>query len=146
MLRRNLAELERLSESTTTAEPKPFDPATRLEAALIEKRIERNARREVRASQLDPSQVIYSTLRPFPANDPEKALAWGNGAHAIAIYRHRQDIHDATNPLGAQPRGASARAERARARRRVDNARRQLARSAEQSVQRDPRLNAGIAH
>jgi hypothetical protein len=104
MLRRSLAELERLPASSTTAEPKPLGPATRLEAALIEKRIERNARREVRASQLDPSQVIYSTLGAFPANDPEKAVAWDDGAHAIATYRHRHGIHDeathSTDSLG----------------------------------------------
>jgi hypothetical protein len=95
MLRRNLAELERLLESTTTAEPKPLDPATRLEAALIEKRIERNARREVRASQVEPSQIICSTLGSFPANDPDKAVVWDDAAHTIATYRHRHDIHDA---------------------------------------------------
>ncbi len=136
MLRRNLAELERLPVSTTAAEPRPLDPATRLEAALIEKRIERNARREVRASQLDPSQVIYSALGPFPANDPDKAAAWDGGAHTIATYRHRHDIHDDANPLGRQPRGASARAERARAQRRVEDAQRCLDRTAHRSAGR----------
>jgi len=33
-------------------------------------------RREVRASQLDPSQVIYTALGPFPINDSDKAFAW----------------------------------------------------------------------
>jgi len=135
ILRRNLAELARLPESTATAEPKPLDPATRLEAALIEKRIERNVRREVRASQLEPSQVIYSTLGPFPASDPDKAAAWDDGAHTIAIHRHRHDIHDDTNPLGRQPRGASARAERTRAQRRVEDAQRHLGRAADRSSQ-----------
>jgi conjugative relaxase-like TrwC/TraI family protein len=133
MLRRNLAELERLPASTTTAEPKPLDPASRLEAALIEKRIERSARREVRAFQLDPSQIIYSTLGPFPTNDPDKAVAWDDGAHTIATYRHRHDIHDDANPLGRQPRGDSARAERARAQRRVQVAQRRLGRAADRS-------------
>lgn len=135
-LRRNLAELDRLPETTSTAERKPLDPATRLEAALIEKRIERNARREVRASQVDPSQVIYSALGPFPASDPDKALAWDDGAHTIATYRHRHDIHDDANPLGRQPRGASARAERARAQRRVEDAQRRLGRPADRSAER----------
>ena len=136
MLRRNLAELARLPESTATAEPKPLDPATRLEAALIEQRIERLARREVSASRLDPSQVIYTTLGPFPADDPGKALAWGEGAHAIATYRHRHDVHDDTHPLGKQPRGASARAERARAQRRIEDAQRRLGRDADLVAQR----------
>lgn len=136
MLRRNLAELERLPKSITTAEPKPLDPATRLEAALIERRIEQNARREVRVSQLDPSQVIYSALGPFPADDPDKAVAWDDGAHTIATYRHRHDIHDDANPLGRQPRGASARADWTRAQRRVENAQRRLGRAADRSAQR----------
>jgi conjugative relaxase-like TrwC/TraI family protein len=145
-LRRNLAELARLPESTATAELRPLDPATRLEVALIEKRIERLARREVRASQLEPSQVIYTALGPFPADDPDKALAWGDGVDAIATYRHRHDIHDDANPLGRQPRGASARAERARAQRRVEDIQRRLGRAADQGMQHDQRLNTGMAH
>ncbi len=136
MLRGNLAELARLPESNATAEPKPLDPATRLEAALIEKRIERMARRTVAASRLDPSQVIYDALGPFPAEDPDKAVAWDDGAHALAMYRQRHDIRDDTHPLGKQPRGASARAERARAQRRVEDAQRRLGRGAERSAQR----------
>jgi conjugative relaxase-like TrwC/TraI family protein len=137
MLRRDLAELVRLPESTTTIEPKPLDSATRLEAALIEKRIERQARREVAASRLDPSQVIHTTLGPFPANDPDKAVAWDEGAHTIATYRHRHDIHDDANPLGRQPRGASARAERARAQGRIESSQRQLGRTRQQSLHRE---------
>ena len=136
-MRRDLAELARLPESTATAEPKPgLDPNTRLEAVLVEATIGRNARREVRASQLDPSQIIYDTLGPFPASDPAKAFAWGDAAHTIATYRHRHDIHDDTHPLGQQPRGAAARAERARAQRRIENAQRRLGRAADRGAQR----------
>jgi hypothetical protein len=103
---------------------------------LIEKRIERNARREVRASQLDPSQVIYATLGPFPVNDPDKAVAWDDGAHTIATYRHRHDIHDNHNALGRQPAGTSARAERVRAQRRVRDAQRRIGRASDRSAQR----------
>jgi len=134
-LRRNLAELARLPESTTTAEPKPLSPTLRLEAALIEKRIECLARREVAASRLDPSQVIYSALGPFPDDDPSR-VAWGDGAHAIALYRNRHAINDKTDALGKQPRGAAARAERARVQRRVDDAQRRLGRAADRSADR----------
>jgi hypothetical protein len=82
--------------------------------------IEKLARREVAASRLDPSQVTYATLGPFITPDyPNKAAAWDDGAHIIAIYHHRYDMYDEANPLGRQPGGASARAERARAQRRV---------------------------
>jgi hypothetical protein len=108
MVRLSLAELARLPASTNTAEPKLLDPAIRLEATLMEERIERNAQREVRASQLDPSQVIYSTLGPFPENDPDKAVASDDGAHAIATYRHRHGIHDEVDPLGTQQPGAAS--------------------------------------
>ena len=136
-MRGDLAELARLPDAASVAEPKPgLDPATRLEAVLVEATIERNARREVRASQLEPSQIIYDTLGPFPASDPAKAFAWGEGAHTIATYRHRHDIHDDTHPLGQQPRGAAARAERARAQRRLENAQRRLGRAADRGAQR----------
>ncbi len=136
MLRRNLAELARLPASAA-AGPKPLDPSSRLEAALIEKRIERNVRREVAASRLDISQVIYSTLGPFPSDDADKAAAWDDGAHTIVTYRQRHDVHDEANPLGGKPpRGASAQAERTRAQRRVEDAQRRLGRAANRGVQR----------
>ncbi|HEY8083320.1 MAG TPA: MobF family relaxase [Solirubrobacterales bacterium] len=136
-LRRDLAELARLPEPTPTTEPNSsLDPITRLEAVLVEATIERNARREVRASQLDPTQIIYDTLGPFPASDPAKAFAWGDAANTIATYRHRYDVHDESHPLGQQPRGAAARAERARAQRRIENAQRRLGRAADHGAQR----------
>ncbi len=135
-LRRNLAEREAMPEPTATAEPKPSDPAARLEAVLIERRIAQLARGDVRAAQLEPSPVMYEALGPFPHHDAEKALAWGDAAHAIATYRRRHGVDDPVNPLGRQPRGAAARAERARAQRRLQDAQRRLGRAGDRSAER----------
>jgi hypothetical protein len=85
---------------------------------------------QVAASRLDPSQIIYDALGPFPLGDPDKAAVWDEGAHTIALYRLRHGISDKNNPLGTQTRGASARAERARAQRRVEDAQRHLGKAA----------------
>ncbi|MET0305199.1 MAG: MobF family relaxase [Solirubrobacterales bacterium] len=125
-----------LPETTTAAEPKPLDPAARLEAALVDRRIGQLARWDVEAARLEPSKVMYDALGPFPADDPNKALAWGEGAHALTIYRRRHGISDDHNPFGKQPRGATARAERARSQQRLQEAQRKLGRTAERSAQR----------
>jgi hypothetical protein len=135
-LRRCLRERDALPESTTAAEPKPLDSAARLEAALVDRRIAQLARWEVEAARLEPSKVMYDALGPFPANDPDKALAWGEGAHALTIYRRRHGISDDHNPFGMQPRGAAARAERARAQQRLQEVQRKLGRTTERSAQR----------
>jgi len=135
-LSRCLRERDALPEPTTAAEPKPLDPAARLEAALVDRRIGQLARWDVEAARLEPSKVMYDALGTFPANDPDKALAWGEGAHALTIYRRRHGISDDHNPFGKQPRGATARAERARAQRRLQEAQRKLGRTAERSAQR----------
>jgi conjugative relaxase-like TrwC/TraI family protein len=135
--RRALAERAAMPEATASAEPKPRDPAARLEALLIDQRIKHLARLDVHAAQHEPSEPIFSALGAFPRDDPDKALAWGEGAHAIATYRRRHAIEDSEDALGKQPRGASARAERARAQRRVREAQRELERGASRSVERD---------
>ncbi len=50
----------------TTAEPKPTSPEARLEAVLIERRIEQLARRDVGAAQLEPDESVYYALGHFP--------------------------------------------------------------------------------
>jgi hypothetical protein len=103
---------------------------------LIERRIDQLARRDVQAARLEPSAVIYKALGPYPHTDPDKALAWHDGAHALATYRRRHDVRDEASPLGSQPRGAAARAERARAQRRIEDAQRRLGRGPDRSAQR----------
>ncbi len=134
--RRALAERAALPEGTATAEPKPNDPAARLEAFLIDRRIKHLARLDVHAAQHEPSEPTLSALGPFPLHDPDKAFAWGQGAHAIATYRRRHAIEDSASALGKQPCGAAARADRARAQRHVREAQRRLGRSAGRSAER----------
>ncbi|MGC1853654.1 MAG: MobF family relaxase [Solirubrobacterales bacterium] len=134
-LSRNRGERDALPESTAMGEPKPVDPALRLKAALVDRRINQLARRDVEAARLEPSKAIYEALGPYP-HDPDKALAWHKGAHAIATYRRRHGIREESNALGKQPRSAAARAERARAQRRLQEAQRQLGRAADRSAQR----------
>jgi hypothetical protein len=103
---------------------------------LVDRRIKHLARLDVHAAQLEPSEPTFSALGPFPHSDPDKALAWGEGAHAIATYRRRHAIEDSEIALGKQPRGAIARSDRARAQRRVNEARRKLGRGADRSAER----------
>jgi conjugative relaxase-like TrwC/TraI family protein len=134
--RHALAERAAMPEATASAAPKPSDPAARLEAFLIDRRIENLARLDVHAAQLEPSEPTFSALGSFPQDDPDKALAWGKGAHAIATYRRRYAIKDSASALGKQPRGAAARADRARAQRRVREAQSRLGRGADRSAER----------
>ena len=135
-LRRNVAERDALPPSTASEPPRPADPGNRLEAALVDQRIDYLARADVKAAQLEPSKVMYDTFGSFPANDPVKSVAWGEGAHALATYRRRHGITDERNPLGAQPRSGAARAERTRTQRRIQDAQRKLGRAGERSAQR----------
>ena len=131
------AEREALGPAPQPAEePKPAEPQQRLEAIVVEERIANLARREVTAARLDSSEIIYKTLGPFPAGEPAKALAWGRGANAIALYRQRYGVRDPDRALGRQPRSAAARAERERARRTVEAARTQLGRSQGRAAER----------
>ena len=131
------AERAALPEPGEGFEPRPLDPALRLEAVLVDERIAIRASRDIRAAQLEPSKVFYDTLGPFPAKDAAKSLAWGEGAHALATYRRRHGITDEHNPLGAtQPRGPGARAERVRAEKQIERSRRQLGRTSDRGAQR----------
>lgn len=143
-LGRCIAERDALPESTATAEPLPTDPDRRLEAVLVDQRIDQLARFDVQAGRIEPSHAIYNTLGPYPHDDPDKALAWGRGAHEIATYRRRHGIEDKNSPLGKQPRGAAARAERARAQRQIAEAQRRLGKTAERSAQRNLAQAVGI--
>jgi hypothetical protein len=135
-LQRCIAERDALPESTATAEPKPPDPARRLEAVLVAQRIDQLARRDVQEARLEPTHAIYNALGRYPRNDPDKALAWGRGAHEIATYRRRHGITDKSDALGKQPKGAAARAERARVQRRLAEAQRRLGRATDRSANR----------
>ncbi len=136
-LGRRRAEREALPPaSARTEEVKPSEPQRRLEAILVEERIANLSRREVAAGRLDANEIIYKTLGPFPAGEPAKALAWGRGANAIALYRQRHGVRDPDRALGRQPRSATARAERARARRTIEAARQRLGRARDRSAQR----------
>jgi conjugative relaxase-like TrwC/TraI family protein len=107
------------------AGPLSIKPRDRLEASLVERRIEVNARREVALARLGESEPIYRALGPFPA-DGEAALAWGQAAHAAALYRQRHGVNDEHRLLGERPSKEKARAEHDAARRRVEAARAQL--------------------
>lgn len=123
-LRRNEAELDGLPP-LPGIDPHPNDPRDRLEALLIEERISNLARREVAAARCGDSDIIYTTLGPCP-EDPAMAATWADAAHAIATYRLRHGVRDATHALGAgEPLSSAARAERQRVQRRIDAARRQ---------------------
>jgi conjugative relaxase-like TrwC/TraI family protein len=139
-LRRALAEQSALPDADHAADANPrggTDPETRLEAALIEERIDLAVRRQIKADRLEASPITYKTLGNFPHGDAKQSLAWHEGAHALHTYRHRHGITDDTNPFGAsKPRAAAARAERARAQRRLQEAQRRLGKSAERSARR----------
>jgi hypothetical protein len=130
-LRGNLAELADLPE------PKPLSSAQRLESALIDERIERLARGEIKAARNEATGIICETLGPYPHADPAQAATWDNGAHAIAAYRHRHNVGDSLNPLGPRPRDQATRAERARAERRIAEAQRRLGRTRQRDAGRE---------
>ena len=145
-LRRALAERDALPDHEAAAvDLKPADPVQRLEAVLIEQRIEQMVSRQLKADRLEPSALTYKIFGPYPHASEDAGLAWHEGAHALYTYRQRHGISDEANPLGAtQPRGAAARAERARAQRRIERAQRQLGRAADRGVQRSAARAPGI--
>ncbi|MGH2976265.1 MAG: AAA family ATPase, partial [Solirubrobacterales bacterium] len=136
-LRRLLGEREALPEVDPSAEPLPLDPTMRLEAVLIERRIEQLARHDVEAARLEPTNPIYEALGSYPGVDPEKARTWQEGAHVLASFRRRNDVRDGSNPLGPRPRDAEVRVEWERTRQQVEWAQRELGRIGERSVERD---------
>ncbi len=134
-LQRLRSALGELPEPAPRAQLRQADPAHRLEAALIDRRIEQLASRAVAAARLDRSDVIYKALGPYPS-DPAKAYAWGQAAHAISTYRQRHGVRDRSRALGPRPHDAMARAERARAKRVLEAAQRRLGIGRERGVQR----------
>lgn len=60
-LQRCLAERGALPASTATAEPTPPDPNRRLEAVLVNQRIDRLARSDVQAGRIELTHPIYNT-------------------------------------------------------------------------------------
>ena len=142
---REAAELHRIvAERDALPGPDPDaparEPSKRLRAALIERRIEQLVSRRIEADRLEVSELTFATLGAFPADDPDRSLAWHEGARALYTYRYRHGIEgDGPDPLGAQPRGAAARADRARAQRRVAQSQRRLGRTAARSAQREHR-------
>jgi hypothetical protein len=136
-LRGLLAESAALPEAAAASPAAPTKPQKRLEAALIEQRIDRLVSCQVEADRLEVSELTFATLGSFPHADPEKALAWQEGARALYTYRYRHGVEDPVRPLGAgQPRTPAARADRARAQRRIAEAQRRLGRSAGRGADR----------
>lgn len=136
-LRRRMAEREALPESDPGAHPAPPRPAERLEAALIERRIEQLARRDVEAARLEPTSPIHEALGSFPGGDPGKARTWQEGAHAISTFRRRYGVSDETDPLGPKPRSEGAQIEWGLTRLRLEQAQRDLGWIAERALGRD---------
>ncbi|HEX6204993.1 MAG TPA: MobF family relaxase [Solirubrobacterales bacterium] len=124
-LERNIAERATLPELQTESESAPATPEDRLEAALTEQRIAREASRQLTAARCNESQVIYDTLGSYPS-DPALAVEWDGAAHAVLTYRLRHNVWDEHNPLGRRPDSAAARAEHAHAEQRIEAARRAL--------------------
>jgi conjugative relaxase-like TrwC/TraI family protein len=131
-LRPRLAELP---AAAAPIEPRRADPARRLEAALIDRRIEQLARRAVAAARLDRSDPLYKALGPYPS-DPAKAYVWGHAAHVVSTYRQRHGVWDRSKALGAKPRDQAARAERASAKRVLKAAQLRLGMARERSASR----------
>lgn len=142
-LRENIAARdEMLDEPTFPADPKPADPKQRLEVAMIEQRISREASKLLAAARVNESEVVYQALGPYPT-DPAKAAEWDGAAHTLITYRLRHNVRDLDNPLGREPRSASARAERAGVQKRVEAARRQLGLGHDRSTQRATEIGIG---
>jgi conjugative relaxase-like TrwC/TraI family protein len=134
-LRLNLAEREELATLTSPGLPRASTPQERLEAALIEDRIARDASRQLIAARANESPVVYHALGPYPT-DPGLAAHWDDAAYTLVAYRLRHGIHDARDGLGRPPRSPAARAERARTQQRLEAARRQLQRNHDRTAER----------
>jgi conjugative relaxase-like TrwC/TraI family protein len=141
-LRRDYAE----RDSLPTPIDRPTEPSTgagRLEAVLIEERIERLARREVLAGRLNESKPIYEALGPRPS-DPQMSLLWAETAHDLAVYRCRQAVRDLDSPLGPIPSDRATRTERERAELKIEAAREKLGLSSSRERALDSNLEFGL--
>jgi conjugative relaxase-like TrwC/TraI family protein len=95
------AEMEKATAEATPASPSR-EAELRLEAALVERQVERRALAEVAVARLGESELLNRALGPFP-EDAERAAAWGAAAHTIASYHFRHGITEAEPALGAVP-------------------------------------------
>lgn len=144
-IQRNIAEREALPGLSPSSDPAPTTPQDRLEVALIEQRISREASRQLTAARANESQIIYDTLGAYPS-DPALAVEWDGAAHTILTYRLRHNVWDEHRPLGGRPDSAPVRAERAHAEQRVEAARRvlQQARSREAERAAESEMSIGL--
>ena len=133
-LNANLAERNTLPDPATVPDARPTTPRERLEAALLEQRVARQARAEVAAGRAGDSRIIFRTLGPCP-EDPAQATTWGDAAHALASYRLRYNVRDPEAALGPEPRAPAQRADRARTQRRIEEAQRTLRREQERAIE-----------
>lgn len=96
-------------------------PARRLEAALVDRRIEVLARGDIAAARIGDHDLLYNELGPFP-KDAIEARFWSRAAHAISTYRLRHGILDKELLLGAQPSDPDQLREREQAEQRIEEA------------------------
>ncbi len=102
-LGRRRAELENATAEATPASHSE-EAELRLEAALVDRQIERLALGEVAVARLGESELLNRTLDPFP-EDAERAAAWGAAAYTIAAYHLRHGVTEMEPLLGAAPCG-----------------------------------------
>jgi conjugative relaxase-like TrwC/TraI family protein len=142
-LARNIDERRSLPELSPVTEPKPATARDRLEATLIDRRINVLARQEVTAGRQGESHVLHKALGPFPKDEAARNV-WNGAAHSLATYRLRHNVRDRENPLGRPPKSARGRAEHARVQKRLEAAQRRLRRAQQRNAQRAAAKNLGI--
>jgi len=142
-LARNIEDRRSPPEPSPITEPTPATARDRLEAALIDRRINVLARQEVTAGRQGESHVLHKALGPFPKDEAARNV-WNGAAHSLCTYRLRHNVRDRENPLGREPRTASARAEQARVQQRLEAAQRRLRLGPDRIAERSNSL--GIGH
>jgi hypothetical protein len=104
-LARNIEERRNLPDPSPLSEAKPATPTDRLEASLIDRRINVLARQEVTAGRQGESHILHKALGPFPKDEAARNV-WNGAAQSVATYRLRHNVRDRDNPLGRPPRSA----------------------------------------
>lgn len=107
------------SASPSDDDSQPSTAALRLEAALVERRIQFLARAEIAAARVGESDLIYNALGPFP-KDAIEARFWSRAAHAITSYRLRHGIEGDDLLLGREPTNSDQWAEREQVEQRIE--------------------------